>query len=390
MARLLRSIEDELYVEYGEFGLADTDLPAISSPDPEDYHYIAAVRMEAWDAEPPGVDDSWTQVDQPTFVADSGVIHLASMMDGRGHDFLIGPPCFQYGLTAHVRTVDARGEDAPDLRWLLRFWPIRDVFDPLIHMRAMERFIRMPKEYVPLPLPPEMLPPPLEPRQALVPVSTAQEWAAMQPGEFGDRLRRLEERLAETGVTVHDWLREQGADVSDDTPITEDVLDGLKDRPGRFHDPYVDRYFARADQMFGLPHGFDGWEPHVQEERLRELADDERIAKDLNPRHAREFSMPYQQRGVERLHPGSTRRLWRWEDEIIDGLPFDESLVVGRQVHARDPYTRQIYASGIVTILRPERYNGRANWYVVREAEPHEAARVLCSEATWLDPDGQQ
>ncbi|MEV0999489.1 hypothetical protein [Nonomuraea sp. NPDC050202] len=62
----------------------------------------------------------------------------------------------------------------------------------------------------------------------------------------------------------------------------------------------------------------------------------------------------------------------------------------GRQVHARDPRTRQIFASGIVTILRPERYNGRANWYVVRDAEPHEAARVLCSEATWLDPDTPQ
>jgi hypothetical protein len=58
--------------------------------------------------------------------------------------------------------------------------------------------------------------------------------------------------------------------------------------------------------------------------------------------------------------------------------------------HARDPRTRQIFASGIVTILRPERYNGRANCYVVRDAEPPEAARVLCSEATWLDPDTPQ
>ncbi|WP_157549725.1 hypothetical protein [Nonomuraea candida] len=97
--------------------------------------------------------------------------------------------------------------------------------------------------------------------------------------------------------------------------------------------------------------------------------------------------MPYQQRSAERLHLGSSRRMWRWEDDIVDGLPSDGSLVVDRRVHARDPYTRQIFASGIVTILRLERHDGRANRYVVRDAEPHEAARVLCAEATWLEPD---
>ncbi|MBB5139873.1 hypothetical protein HNP84_009637 [Thermocatellispora tengchongensis] len=388
MARLLRGIDDELYVQYGHFTLGGTDLSRFTSP--EGYHFTAAVRMEAWDAEPARPDGSWEPVEESTFVADSGVVHLVAMMDERGHDFLIGPPYFEYGVTAHVQ-VDGEGgvggEDAADERWLLRFWPIRDAFDPLKHMRAMERIIRMPEEYVPLPLPPELRAPPLEPRRVPVPVSTAQEWAAMRPGAFDDQLRRTQARLARQGVTVHDWLREQGVDVADDTPITAELIADLQKRPGRFRDRYIDRYYGRAVQREALPHGFEGWEPHVQEERLRELADGELIAEALNPRRVPEFSMPYQQRGVERLYPGTSRRLWRWEDEIIDGEPFDGNLLVDRTVHARDPYTRQIYVSGIVTILRADRRNRRMNWYVVRDAEPHEAARVRCSEATWQEEE---
>ena len=72
--------------------------------------------------------------------------------------------------------------------------------------------------------------------------------------------------------------------------------------------------------------------------------------------------------------------MWRWERETADGDPEDGNLLTGRVVHVRDPHGRRVLASGIVTLLGME--DGR---YHVRDAEPHEAARVLCSEQTWPD-----
>jgi hypothetical protein len=84
------------------------------------------------------------------------------VMEDSGHEFLIGPPLFEYGLTVHVNDPDVT-------RWLFRFWPIRDVFDPLVHMKPTE---------------PIGSAPPPEPRRVPVPVATAEQWAAMR------RLRR--------------------------------------------------------------------------------------------------------------------------------------------------------------------------------------------------------
>ncbi|MEU8358363.1 hypothetical protein AB0C27_20330 [Nonomuraea sp. NPDC048882] len=103
MAQLLRRLDDEVYVEYNTFGLDGTDLPTWGSPTDEMYHFIAAVRMESWDAEPGAADDSWTPVSSATFVAKSGVIAILSMMDGKGHDFLIGPAHFEYGVSMYLR-----------------------------------------------------------------------------------------------------------------------------------------------------------------------------------------------------------------------------------------------------------------------------------------------
>ncbi|MEU8397960.1 hypothetical protein AB0C28_22425 [Nonomuraea sp. NPDC048892] len=134
MAQLLRRLDDEVYVEYNTFGLDGTDLPTWGSPTDEMYHFIAAVRMESWDAEPGAADDSWTPVSSATFVAKSGVIAILSMMDGKGHDFLIGPAHFEYGVSMYLREPqpgDGHATDDCEETWLLRFWPIRDVFDPI-------------------------------------------------------------------------------------------------------------------------------------------------------------------------------------------------------------------------------------------------------------------
>ncbi|MEV0971872.1 hypothetical protein [Microtetraspora glauca] len=83
--------------------------------------------------------------------------------------------------------------------------------------------------------------------------------------------------------------------------------------------------------------------------------------------------------------------MWRWEDDFLGGESLDGGLKVDRQILAKDPITRQVFVSGIVTILRRDherRGNGGVSWYAVRDAEPHEAARVLCAEATWEeDPE---
>ncbi|WP_345560969.1 hypothetical protein [Nonomuraea rosea] len=68
--------------------------------------------------------------------------------------------------------------------------------------------------------------------------------------------------------------------------------------------------------------------------------------------------------------------MWRWERE--SGGPEDGSLLAGRIVHARDIHGRRVLTSGIVTMLGMD--DGR---YHVRDAEPHGAARVVCSEETW-------
>ena len=78
---------------------------------------------------------------------------------------------------------------------------------------------------------------------------------------------------------------------------------------------------------------------------------------------------------------GGTYRMWRWERETADGRPRDGNLLTGRVLHARDRHRGWVLASGIVTVL--DTADGRHH---VRDAEPHEAARVLCAEATWPPP----
>jgi hypothetical protein len=112
MAQLLRSLDDEVYVRYNTFGLDGTALPEWSSPTDEIYHFVAAVRLESWDAEPGPADASWTPVSSTTFVAENGVVAIAAMMDGRGHDFLIGPPRFEYGVHMYLDRPRARAARA--------------------------------------------------------------------------------------------------------------------------------------------------------------------------------------------------------------------------------------------------------------------------------------
>lgn len=102
------------------------------------------------------------------------------------------------------------------------------------------------------------------------------------------------------------------------------------------------------------------------------------VSDALNPDRARTFLIPREDLDLRVKRAGGTCRMWRWERETVDDNPEDGNLQTGRIVHVRDPHGRRILASGIVTLLGMD--DGR---HRVRDAEPHEAARVLCSEETW-------
>ncbi|WP_066376531.1 hypothetical protein [Herbidospora mongoliensis] len=391
MAQLLRRLDDEVYVEYNTVGLDGTDLPELSSPTDEIYHFVAAVRLESWDAEPGPADASWTPVSSTTFVAESGVVAVVTMMDGRGHDFLIGPPRFEYGLHMYLREPelgDGHATGESDEAWLLRFWPIRDVFDPITHAAPFS-YITRGVLYYSIDLEPEQLVQPPARREAPVPVSAVADWASLRADPdldtFDGWVRRLRSKAEGRGVTVHELLRAAGIDIEDGVDLTPASCTPPQARAGRFKDPLIDHYYAEQAQRGSLS------QQDLGEDRLREYADGERIAKELCRGGTRTFSVPVEGRGAWHVPAGVSRRVWRWEDDMLGGELMDEGLTVDRQVLARNPWTRQILVSGIVTVLRRDhgrRGCGDTVWHLVRDAEPHEAARVLCAEATWEeDPD---
>ncbi|MEU5860181.1 hypothetical protein ABZ815_03350 [Nonomuraea sp. NPDC047529] len=293
VARMLRHLDEELRLFYGRLCLyGGTEIPEFSDDESEATHETVTVRLEAWDVEPPEPGPDWRAIEQTGFTAATGVVQMG-VLDGNGGDFLIGPPWFEYGLTVHVHSVNM-------LRWVFRFWPIRDVFDPLVHMRPKEPAGAA-----------------LEHRRVPVPVTEAGQWAAMRQ----DRFRSPQESVSWT-APAQDHL---GAD-----PIA--------------------RKFSLLQQ--------------------------DPVSRALNPDHVPAFPASVD----SDRNPGETYRMWRWETWTADGRPPDGHLRTGRIVHLRDVHEGRVLASGIVTVLHTE--DGRRH---VRDAEPHEAARVVRAEETWTE-----
>jgi hypothetical protein len=144
-------LEDEIRVEYRQFGLQDEEAAtsfhmlgvaeeglrvgggcAAFASDGNDHYPL--VRFECWSGEPPAPPSPWDAEEGVDDLIDlpSGIVRLWSLVSGPSeHAFTVGP-AGRYRLRVHVRsfmTAVAEGEVDPDdlgvraaERWLLRFW----------------------------------------------------------------------------------------------------------------------------------------------------------------------------------------------------------------------------------------------------------------------------
>ncbi|GIH69791.1 hypothetical protein [Sphaerimonospora thailandensis] len=157
MAEPLRKFKDSITVEYGSFELADSGLD-LQGEELDDEcletigpgwirvrchvnHGSANVWMEAWDAEPPVAQAPWAEAGKGAYLSGSGIVGLHDTDGGRSTDRLVlGPSFFLYGVHAYLvppawRADHEFWEDPRTVNVLLRFWPIRDAFDPIPHAR---------------------------------------------------------------------------------------------------------------------------------------------------------------------------------------------------------------------------------------------------------------
>ncbi|GAA3132515.1 hypothetical protein [Streptosporangium carneum] len=381
MARLIRGRDDEVYADFGALGVfveedGDDVVNLESSGD-----HLARVRLEAWDARPPAPGDPWIFVEDTTVKGGSGFVSVGSMGEAAVERLCVGPPHFLYGVTVHTQPggempefvsdeqFEREWEEREPERWLIRFWPIRDVFDPVRHARPDRAAGRVP-------LPVE------------APVSQAADWPAARPGR---RQEAFEKWCASNGTTVADFLASAG--LAPDTPfdrmtaaLAQRELAAVAEREGwpEWWVELVGRYPDIVDQWHRVSGTDREWAPDRREETARALAESSRAEEILNPDGRHTFTAD-----IQAYSPwvGGTYRGWRWDHA---DRPAHETFGVGRRVVHHDVMSGQVLVTGIVTVLGGGR-GGKE--YEVRDAEPAEAARLLCAEAVWGEDgatDGRQ
>lgn len=426
MARLIRGLDNTVLVEFGELAIFfernDADI-LLESPGDGD---LAHIRLEAWDSPPPEPDTAWIPVENTTIEGGTGFVAVGSVAEDATERFVIGPPHFLYGLTAHSQPAGELPETGSEEeleqayqsrdpeRWLIRFWPIRDAFDPARHARpdhvgslsadpldlpsdatspAPPAQSLLPGLKTPSPqaqnLPPwgpgDVAQPPLPVEEPVseaagvpvkAPVSEAADWPAARVAR---EQAVLEERLARQGTTMADFMAAKG--LPPDTPfdrMTETMrqrsLAEMAEREGwpDWWRALAERYPDLGPQWLLNSHEAEDWPVERRHELARALVTRMRTSAILNRDGARTFVTDIR---VSKAEPGDTCRGWRWESA---GAPDHETLTVNRRVVYEDVMSGTTLVTGIVTVLWRDEEG-----YHVRDAEPVEAARLICAEAVW-------
>jgi hypothetical protein len=427
VARLIRGLDNTVLVEFGELAIFfernDGDI-LLESPGDGD---LAHIRLEAWDSPPPEPDTAWIPVENTTIEGGTGFVAVGSVAEDATERFVIGPPHFLYGLTAHSQPagelpetgseeeLEQAYESREPERWLIRFWPIRDAFDPARHARPDH--VDSPPAADSQDFPPDATPP-ASPAQSLlpglktpasqaqnlppwgsggvaqrplpveepvsaavdkpveVPVSAAADWPAARVAR---EQAVLEEQLAQQGATMADFLAAKG--LPPDTPfdrmaetVRQRSLADMAEREGwpDWWRALAGRYPDLGPQWLPNSHEAVDWPVERRHELARALVTRMRTSAILNRDGARTFVIDIR---VNKAEPGDTCRGWRWESA---GAPDHETLTVNRRVVYEDVMSGTTLVTGIVTVLWRDEEG-----YHVRDAEPVEAARLICAEAVW-------
>jgi hypothetical protein len=209
-----------------------------------------------------------------------------------------------------------------------------------------------------------------------VPVSEAADWPAARVAR---EQAVLEERLAQQGATMAEFLTARG--LPPDTPfdrmaetLRQRSLAETAEREGwpDWWRALAGRYPDLGPQWLPISHEAVNWPVERRHELARALVTRMRTSAILNRDGARTFVTDIR---VNKAEPGDTCRGWRWESA---GAPDHETLTVNRRVVYEDVMSGTTLVTGIVTVLWRDEEG-----YHVRDAEPVEAARLICAEAVW-------
>ncbi|MEV4380767.1 hypothetical protein [Streptosporangium sp. NPDC049644] len=379
MAELIRSVEDEVPISYGRFGLFDgsglgqdaepeTEAGALlAEPDrialgqvgikSQSWAWRAHVRMEVWDAEPPAPGEPWAEAGQVVYLSPGGIVQLRGLMHSpSGQMLLLGPPFFAYGLRAYAGPVHTRPADydettteAVEEAWLLRFWPLADAAGPALRAETEAGGQAAARMRETLPLEPGSVLPRPEQWPALRPPPEP-SFPVIRPSPPTRRMERVPSR-----------------EVAGRFIVPQETLDFAQ----RLEETLGD---LRIDMLGNLPRNIDSWSQSQLEEYAAQLRVSMRIGRELNPHGA-----PTLRLGASSVRtvligpdPGFSGRAWAWAK---DENAYADVLSVDRQVIARDRIRRNTLLTGIVTILRNEN-----DFVEVRAATQAEAARVITVE----------
>ncbi|WP_143653278.1 hypothetical protein [Streptosporangium subroseum] len=386
MAELIRSVYDEAPISYGRFCLYDgsgygwdvmqeTEHGALlAEPDGISLGQVelvsqagarlAAVRMEAWEAEPEdGPGEPWVEAGRVLYLSPGGIVAVSGMGHSpTGQKLLLGPPCFAYWLSAYTGSVrseptswDPSQVEAVEESWLLRFWPAAEASGPALRSEESSGYAVRMREILSLD------PGSAAPQSGAWPAlrshprpETATAVMHFNPPSPGRAMVRHYPKADIAPGAERGRITVSSVDSDDDPRLVDETLGDLL-----------------YDMLGNLPQNMWSWSRSMLEDYATRLRVDRRIGRELNPDTAPTLVLEASSVrtaffGVE---PGFSGRAWVWG---ADENTHTDVLSVGREVVARDRIRQNTLFTGIVTVLRKEN-----DFVEVRAATQAEAARVI-------------